>query len=147
VLVLDPSGRVLLVRFRSAARRGWWATPGGGLEAGEHHRAAARRELAEELGRDDIEIGLQIGVRRHTMYFEDRWLTQHERWFLARHEAFDAPRERLAALATEGVDDICWWSAAELAAARELTAPRRLAILIDEIVADRLPAPETDLGF
>ncbi len=44
-------GRFLLVRqFRFAARDWLWEFPAGGLEKGESLRAAARRELIEEVG-------------------------------------------------------------------------------------------------
>jgi predicted amidohydrolase len=56
-LVLDGAGRALLVRYGGDPGGGWWGPPGGGLEAGEDHLAAARRELREELARDDLEVG------------------------------------------------------------------------------------------
>ncbi|MDP9465373.1 MAG: NUDIX domain-containing protein, partial [Actinomycetota bacterium] len=61
-LVIDPDQRVLLVRFEfpTATR---WALPGGGLEPGEDHLDALRRELEEELGLVDAVIGPQIWHR------------------------------------------------------------------------------------
>jgi len=50
VIVIDEDGRVLLVKFEFPDGRVVWATVGGGLEAGETHEDAARRELAEEAG-------------------------------------------------------------------------------------------------
>jgi 8-oxo-dGTP pyrophosphatase MutT (NUDIX family) len=45
-LVTDPAGRLLLVRKRGTDR---FMQPGGKPEAGESHREALARELAEEL--------------------------------------------------------------------------------------------------
>ncbi len=147
VLVVDDSGRALLVRFSDDLGHTWWAAPGGGLEPGEDHVRAARRELEEELGRDDIEIGPEIGWRRHTLSFNSRpWMTQHERWFAARHAAFEVAAEQVASLAPEGVTDVRWWSADELAGSGLVTAPRGLADLVRKIVSGDPSPPGTDLG-
>jgi len=58
IVVMDPQGAVLL--FNTAApdtsRFSRWITPGGGVDPGETHFAAAQRELFEETGqRVDID--------------------------------------------------------------------------------------------
>lgn len=50
VLLVDEHGRWLIVQPRRGGR--WWHLPGGLVEAGESPAAAARREVAEELGLD-----------------------------------------------------------------------------------------------
>ena len=60
VLVFDPVGRVLLIRFvvvRSDGEFCFWLTPGGEIEAGETPIEAAVRELKEELGLDLTVVG------------------------------------------------------------------------------------------
>src|SRR4051794_8133596 len=52
-VLVDPDDRVLLVRCELAGPHGRydvWGTPGGGVEAGETHADAVRRELLEETG-------------------------------------------------------------------------------------------------
>ena len=53
VLLFDPEGDLLLIRFRAESQGrmvNFWVTPGGEIEAGEAPEEAAARELYEELG-------------------------------------------------------------------------------------------------
>ena len=52
-LIVDPDDYVLLVRFDWDGLEptgGFWAIPGGGIEAGESRLEAIQRELREEVG-------------------------------------------------------------------------------------------------
>jgi 8-oxo-dGTP pyrophosphatase MutT (NUDIX family) len=145
-LVVDMGGRALLIRYAdSRVRSSWWFPPGGGLEPGEDHDAAIRRELREELGRDDLTIDPWIGRRRHTFWL-GRWMTQQEQWALCRAEHFDVDSAHLASLAVEGILEMRWWSADELRHAGVVTVPRDLPALLDRIAAGRVPSPDADLG-
>lgn len=146
VLVLDESGNALLVKFSSKSGHTWWATPGGGLEGAENHLDAARRELREELGRE-IAIGPEIGRRTHTLSFNNGpWMTQSERWFVARSPRFEVPAEVVSNLASEYVTELRWWSAEDLARAGVVTAPRHLADLVAQIRSGRIPPADHDIG-
>ena len=82
LLVVTPEEQVLLLRLEPSFRDPFWVTPGGGLDDGESFVDAARRELDEEVGRDDLPIGPCIWRRTVTFTWE-RWrVQQEERTFL-----------------------------------------------------------------
>jgi double-stranded uracil-DNA glycosylase len=143
-LVLDRSGRTLLVQFRDETGQVWWATPGGGIDHGEDVESALRRELAEELGLDDFRLGPEIWTREHTFAWRGTILRQRERiWLVEVPDHEPAPRVDLAA---ELVADVRWWTPAELDAATEQLVPRRLPELLRELRLNGPPAKPLDVG-
>jgi 8-oxo-dGTP diphosphatase len=146
-VILDPDHRILLVRF-TFPKVSLWATPGGGLDPGETHEQAIVRELAEEVGLDDVELGPWIWTREHVIPFLDgNWDGQVERYVLVRTDRFEpAPRFTPEQLAAEYVTGLRWWTAAELAASEELFAPRRLPELVAALLRDGPPGESVDAG-
>lgn len=83
LILLDDAGRVLLFQFEDlnfaepdsrheSLRRGFfWCTPGGVVEPGETHEEAARRELWEETGITNVDLGPCLFTREKTMAFPD----------------------------------------------------------------------------
>ncbi|MGZ8693809.1 MAG: NUDIX domain-containing protein [Gaiellaceae bacterium] len=144
-LVVDPAGRVLLVRF-VYPDRAVWATPGGGLEPGESDEHALRRELAEECGLHEFELGPHLWHRTHwTLGQSERWAGQTERAYLVRADAFEpAPEWTQEQLAAEGMDGIRWWTPDELATGAANFAPRRLPELVAALLRDGPPAQAVD---
>jgi len=149
-LVVDPDERVLLVRFEFPTRT-IWATPGGGQEPGEDDEATVRRELDEELGLRDVEVGPHLWTRLHIVPFLDgSWDGQRERVYLVATPSFDpAPTLTWDQLRAERLHGLRWWTVAELLAAAGdgvWFAPRDLPALVADVVANGPPATPLDIG-
>jgi len=146
-VVIDPDDRILLVRFEFPGRT-LWATPGGGIEPGESAEDAIRRELEEETGLTQVEVGPPLWTRLHIIPFiGGNWDGQREQYYLVRTPSFE-PRPRLSweQLNAEYVFGLRWWTPDELDETDELFAPRRLPELVRSLLQDGPPAEPVDVG-
>ena len=146
-IVLDPADRILLVRFDFPARS-FWATPGGGIDEGETPEQAVTRELDEEVGLVEFELGPWVWTREHVFPFENGlWDGQAERYMLVRTHAFEpVPRFTPQELGAEYVTGLRWWTPVELAASDEVFAPRRLPELVAALLRDGPLEEPLDVG-
>jgi 8-oxo-dGTP diphosphatase len=147
-VVVDPQDRLLLVRF-GLSDSPFWATPGGGIEPGESHELAIRRELHEEVGLTEVEVGPAIWTRTHVFALSAAFGGQHETFYLVRvREAGGAPAFSATELRAEGVTGSRWWTPGELVAARqERFAPRRLVELYETLRRNGPPTGVVDTGL
>jgi 8-oxo-dGTP pyrophosphatase MutT (NUDIX family) len=148
-LVLDPDGRVLLVRFvNPETREEFWTTPGGGIVAGESLEEAIRRELREETGLENASIGPVIWTRREVFPWASRTLDQRERVVLVQAPSFD-PRPQLGVelLAAEDVHEVRWWTLDQLEASSAVFYPTRLAHFLRRLLQAGPPDEPIDVGI
>ncbi len=142
VILLDPEDRILLLHGFEPDDPAvdWWFTPGGGLEDGESREEAALRELAEETGITDVELGPVLWRRYCSFSFDGRRWEQDEWYYLARTDRTRIEMGGLTELERRSVSGARWWTSAELLAARETVYPARLAGLLRTLLDDGPPA-------
>ncbi|MEM7168848.1 MAG: NUDIX domain-containing protein [Pseudomonadota bacterium] len=134
LLILDPEDRVLLFFFSfddgPLAGEAYWATPGGGLEAGESYEEAALRELREETGLAAPILG-EIGRREITFRGPDGGkIFSEERYFLVHCDAVTIDRSAMTGVESKVIKDHKWWSVSELAETTETVFPEGLVEML-----------------
>jgi ADP-ribose pyrophosphatase YjhB (NUDIX family) len=147
--VLDPDGGVLLIRFvNPETGEEFWTTPGGGIDPGESATAAISRELREETGLEDVDLGPVVWTRREVFPWAGQTLDQRERIVLVRVPSFE-PRPQLSAeqLAAEGVHEVRWWTLSELEDSDATFYPTRLAHFLRQLLESGPPEEPIDVGI
>ena len=135
VIVMDPSGNVLLFHGRDPARPGegsWWFPPGGGVEAGESDEEAALRELREETGLELERLGSPVATRHAVFMFEGQTLDSDEVYFLVRTQPFEPTSFGWTELERRAILGHRWWSQQELRTTSETVYPERLLSILQE---------------
>ncbi len=144
VLLLDREDRVLLMKGRFPNRPdhpGGWFTVGGGADPGESLIACALREVREESGLVDIEIGPAIWLREGQGELASGEIVMFkETYFVGRCAGGLLSREGWEPHEHDLVDDMRWWRLDDLAASADLVFPQQLVVLAAEIIAGRYPS-------
>jgi double-stranded uracil-DNA glycosylase len=104
--VIDEKGRVLLLRYGDGYGD-WWVTPGGGREDGEDDERTLRRELQEEVGLAEFEVGPLLWELDGWTLDEPGFGSFLSRVYLVRVDRFEPPH------LTEA-HEVRWFSAGEL---------------------------------
>ena len=101
VVLLDCQGRIFLVNAEDPIdpyKPAWWEIPGGGIDFGEDSATAAGRELYEETGIEDVEMGPVIWTQ-HVQFTFGGWnFDSHDRIHVAWCDGGDYRPRHLEAL-------------------------------------------------
>ncbi len=137
VIAIDPAGRVLLFFYDDPPPKGrHWSTPGGGAEDGEDFHTAARRELFEETGWDDVpvppqEVHAESNVQWANLHGTWTLCLQHDHYFVGRVPEEERPLGEVAAMhISDAIVGHRWWTLAELDTTTEDVYPRGLPDLL-----------------
>jgi len=131
-VVLAPAGRVLLQQGQDPLDPGqppYWFLPGGGIDAGETAAEALRRELLEECGLRDVEVGPVLWEQQAVFRFAGIDFDQAEQVLLVRVPAAVAVAPTaLESLEVLAFRDARWWPLGEVGATSEVVYPIDLAV-------------------
>jgi 8-oxo-dGTP pyrophosphatase MutT (NUDIX family) len=144
VLLLDPQDRILLMQGRlphDPAAPPVWFTVGGGCEPGETVLETAAREIVEETGFTDAQLGPVVWYSEAELFDRKRRPVHFKEHFVvARTAGGDLSRQGWQPMEHEFIDDLRWWTLAELRATEDAVYPEGLADLLPDVLAGRFAA-------
>lgn len=149
VVLLDRSNQIFLMRAIDPAdvrKPPWWEIPGGGISPGEDSAEACARELYEEAGFTEIEMGPCIWTQHVEFDFGGLHFDSDERIHVAWCDGGVYDPQGLEYLEAAAFQGARWWPLDELLANTEPVLPERLREFLPAIVAGELPDPPVDIA-
>jgi 8-oxo-dGTP pyrophosphatase MutT (NUDIX family) len=137
ILLVDGADRVLLFYADDPhADRGYWLTPGGGLDAGETLAEGAARELFEETGLRLPPPAFGSPVWREVVEFpiDGGSVRQAQEFFLVRVPSWDVVTHGLDPNEQNYLVGHRWWTIEELEQTDDRLYPAELAGLLRRLM-------------
>lgn len=142
-LIITGEREVLLIRIRPPHGGDcFWIAPGGGIESNETPEAALQRELAEELGLVDFELGPAVWRRHHIFNWGGRRISQREEYRIVHTDRFAPVMSDKTEVKV--LDCFRWWPVADLSRAEERLTPLSLAGILESYLRDGAPSELPD---
>ena len=149
VVLLDRDGRIFMVNAEDPLdpyKPAWWEIPGGGINRGEDSATAAARELVEETGIEDVEMGPVIWTQHVQFTFGGYFFDSHEKIHVAWCDGGEYRPRHLEALEAAAFMGARWWTLDDLLASTQPVLPALLREHLAPIVAGDLPEVPIDIS-
>ncbi len=149
VVVLNSDNRILLIKSldpANPANKSWWEIPGGGIEYGESSAHCAARELREEAGITEAEIGPVVWTQSVQFTFAGMFFDQDEFIHIARTDQTELAEPTLELFEAMAFQGARWWTLDEVVNAETAFLPPRLPELLPALVAGEIPDPPLDIS-
>ena len=147
-LVVDENERVLLCRgdFNGLPV---WGTPGGGIEDGESHVIALRRELLEEVGLSLTEEPPHVWHQVVDPPVNPDFDVIINDYYLVRTKRFEPLGTLSKPELAEEFLELRWCPLAEIAeqSSEDVFTPRSIASLLKSLLRDGIPEFPIDVGL
>ena len=145
VLLLDPDDRLLLIKCVNLGLAKsppvYWYSAGGGIEKGESVETAARREVLEETGISDIELGPVVWTEDAVLTFTGEATTLfRQSYVVARCNPTTLDSSLWTQQERDTILELRWRGLSELRSSDEHFYPAQLIQLLPDVLAGRFPA-------
>jgi len=147
-VVLDRDRRIFLIEAEDPIdphKKPWLEIPGGGMSWGEDSGQAALRELHEETGLKDVEMGPCVWVQQTHYTFAGYQFESDDRIHVAFCDGGVFDPQGLEALEAAAFLGARWWTLDDLVASEAPTVPVRLREFLPAVMAGELPDEPIDI--
>lgn len=150
VVLINDLDQIFLIKAidpADASKPPWWEIPGGGIDPGEPSEHCAKRELYEEAGISDAEVGPVVWTQHVEFDFGGYHFDQDEVIHVARTKERGIHRPQgLEALEALAFKEARWWTLEEVQSADTNFLPPRLPELLPQLIEGTFPDPPLDIS-
>ena len=140
-LLINPEGQILLLKTNpdvfdpsGKIKSPYWITPGGGVEFNETPAQAIAREVYEECGIDNLDIGPMVWFWEHVLVIGGIPTQLQDHFFVIRTVNSRVSIDGMNLYEREDFREYRWWKAEEIQSSTDIFAPPGLGQLLEDLL-------------